>query len=957
MLYRIASYCLIICWLGSGQLFGQQSEGDSLLAVWNNAELAKEERLNAYQRYIYLNRFYAHNPDTALLMSAELIELARKARLPALEAKGYSIEALTNYFQNQYEQAIQSHLKSLTLSESIGDIKSMGGTLNNIALAYNKLGDLPNALEYNLQALAVRREVGKMENVAKSLQNIAIVYINQQNFSAALSYAEESYTLNKSLGRDVGVANAALSMANVFSDQGEFEKALRYYQEALALYQQLEISSSEATCLDNIGNVYARQGNYQLAIDYQLKALRIREEIGQKNGLSLSHNNLGSSYASLQQWENSLFHCQQALPLAEASKERKLIFETCECLYEAHQGLGNDKQALFFLQRFMVQKDSIENVEKAKLFEEVESKYELKEKEAQIAQQERDLAEARADRSSVINIALVLFAVLTVFFFWLRSRMINNRQQAELVAERERAEAEKLRELDQLKSNFFANISHEFRTPLTLIMSPLDQMIKGSLHGEPNKYLRTMQRNGHRLQELINQLLDLSKLESGGVQLHPEPGNLSQFLRAIAQSFGSLADRKQIDFQVDGPQSNLFALYDKDALEKILTNLLSNAFKFTPVGGEIHIDFHHAGEQLQIVIKDNGVGISEDKLDSIFERFYSMDHQADLQVSSGIGLALTKELVVLYGGQIAVESVEGKGTKFTVDLPIQLMAQSNVSGDTIPPIRDKAMSSMLVAAETEVLSGPIDAPLVLVVEDNDDVRSYLCDQLRKEYQVAEALNGKIGLELAKELQPLLIVSDVMMPEMDGNELCKSLKIDPLTSHIPIILLTAKADQRDKLEGLETGADAYLTKPFDHEELSLRIRKLIEQRKQLREKFSSDFKFKPSEVTVTSVDAALLEKIRSIIETNMEDEAFSVVELSKEIGMSRSHLFRKLKALTNQSPNQIIREMRLIRAKELLQKGAGNSSEVAFMVGFNSAAYFTKCFGDYFGVPPTQMMGG
>ena len=659
-------------------------------------------------------------------------------------------------------------------------------------------------------------------------------------------------------------------------------------------------------------------------------------------------------YFKLGKFNESLNYCKAGSELSQKLQSQRLIYNACRCLFLAYEAKEDYQNAYFYYKEYDVAKDSVDGIQKAELFEEIESKFELKEKEALIANQELTIATEQNKLSRTIIAALIFLVLISVIFLALRSRLLKRRREAEITAEKEHLEAEKLRALDKIKSSFFTNISHEIRTPLTLIMSPLEQMLNGSLKGSTAKYHKIMYRNGKRLQALINQLLDLSKIESGHLQLNLVEGDLSQFLSVISSSFNSLADRKQIEYHVKLLPDGCKGYFDQDIMGKILMNLISNAFKFTPEEGKIDLLFNYENSILSIEVADNGIGIPEDQIDSIFDRFYSTEQKSEIQMSSGIGLALTKELVDLCEGSIRVKSQLHSGTTFEVSIPVLASSEeigSNQSVEQVPEI-DKEGSTLVSAPQD---SESIQKANLLIVEDNEDVRTYLKDQLSDKYSIFEAEHGKGGLDLARKELPDLIISDIMMPQMDGNEMCKLLKTDALTSHIPIILLTAKGEQKDKLEGLETGADAYLTKPFDHTELQVRVHNLVEQRRMLRAKFSSDFKFTPAEVTLTSLDAQFLIDVKSTIESNMEDESFSVEELSTAVGMSRSNLFRKLKALTDQSPNQVIREMRLIRAKELLEKGAGNSAEVAYMVGFNSPTYFSKCFNDFYGVSPGKIM--
>ena len=530
--------------------------------------------------------------------------------------------------------------------------------------------------------------------------------------------------------------------------------------------------------------------------------------------------------------------------------------------------------------------------------------------------------------------------------------------------EKARAEANRIREMDTIKSKFFANISHEFRTPLTLIQGPLQQIEEqASDHNKQNgtisvpwRQLKTMRRNTDRLLELVNQLLDLSRLDAGSMKLQIIKGDVLQLLKTIAASFDSMAERKQIHYHIHFPEQSPIVFFDKDKLEKIFTNLLGNAFKYTPEQGTVSITITTEGNRLRLLIEDNGPGIPKKELDKVFDRFYQVEGTEDK--GSGIGLALVKELIELYRGQISVSSEPGKGSRFRVSLPMDkndFKENELVYGQyhAEPVFTNRDIYSEQQTTENGQLNSNL--PLLLIVEDNPDLRTFIAETVSSAYQVEQAMNGKEGLEKAIALIPDIIISDVMMPLMDGFTMTEKLKKDERTSHIPVILLTAKAGQEHKIEGLGTGADDYLTKPFDAKELLVRIENLVNQRKLLRKKFAGTIQLKPSEVTVKSLDEIFLANVMQSIEKNMEEEDFGVEELAKKVAMSRSQLHRKLIALIGQSPSDLIRQTRLLRAKELLQKKAFTPSEVAFKVGFNSHTYFSKCFKEEFGISPSEVV--
>lgn len=562
--------------------------------------------------------------------------------------------------------------------------------------------------------------------------------------------------------------------------------------------------------------------------------------------------------------------------------------------------------------------------------------------------------------------AYVLYFILLISILLLIRKYEMNRIKLKNNLKQESFEREKLKEIDVLKSKFFTNISHEFRTPLTLIMGPAQQLESDEIDTEKKEKLSVIKSNANRLLRLINQLLDLSKIESGASKIRCTEDDIVSFINSIATSFIPLAERKRISLEVKTSIKELKTYFDKDVIEKIFYNLISNAFKFTPKNGKISIDITTTNNGIsptnnfiKITVKDSGEGISNDKLELIFNKFYQINTYADnYENGSGIGLAFVKELISIHHGSITVESEIGIGSVFTVKIPVgkeylaedEIFVESN-NEDNVNNNSNKKPEKKLL--ELSNSSNTTDTLIVLVVEDNLDVQNLIRKQLEKEYKIITAINGKDGYEKAVLNIPDLIISDLMMPDYDGIELCNKLKEDERTSHIPIIILTAKADENDKIEGLATGVDDYLTKPFSFKELQQRVKNLIEIRKILRQKFSSSIVLKPKEINASSVDKLFLEKALNIVEKNINNENFTVKDFSNEMNLSHSQLHRKLKALTNQSANHFIRSVRMERALELLKSNAGNIAEIAYLVGYNDPGYFTKIFSSYFGYLPSE----
>ena len=559
--------------------------------------------------------------------------------------------------------------------------------------------------------------------------------------------------------------------------------------------------------------------------------------------------------------------------------------------------------------------------------------------------------------------AYMLYAALIIGSLYLLWKLNMRRIRIKHDYEMSKFEAKKLHEVDEMKSTFFANISHEFRTPLTLILGPVKEFINSEKNEKKKEELSIIYKSADRLNGLVNQLLDLSKLEAGKMKLETTSEDVIPLLKGLVLSFASLAEKKKIKLNFNSNLSELKAYLDRDKIEKIMSNLLSNAFKFTPEGGTVNVAVNKSEINVEIIISDNGIGISEDRLGNIFNRFYQVDgsHTREHE-GTGIGLALTKELVELHKGTIDVVSGEGKGTTFTIKLPLgkdhlkpgEFCEEKKEEEKLIPPdsdlIPDKEKQGEKI--DIEIYTDK-EKPLLLIVEDNADVRNYIKGYLRKDYRLLEAKDGEEGLNKAFEHIPDLIVSDVMMPKLDGFQFCENIKTDERTSHIPLILLTAKASGQDKIEGLETGADDYIMKPFDAKELKVRVKNLIDQRKKIVNHFKSQGLFEISNLNITSKDKKFITKAIEIINKHISDEYFDVNTFAKEIGLSRVQLHRKLTALIGHPASELIRIIRLTKAAKLIQSKFGNISEIALEVGFNNPANFAKAFRIQFGVSPSE----
>jgi len=541
-------------------------------------------------------------------------------------------------------------------------------------------------------------------------------------------------------------------------------------------------------------------------------------------------------------------------------------------------------------------------------------------------------------KTPIAYILYFLFCVAIVLYF--RNQLLTRQREKFDLEEAER-EAKRVQDLDRLKTKFFTNLSHEFRTPLSLILTPTDHLISQTENSVLLNQYKIIQRNARRLLKLINQLLDVKNVENGGLIFHPSEGDVVQFVKEGVADFFELSEDKHILLGFESNISSQQAIFDRVKLEKILFNLLSNAFKFTKEDGQIavNLEIHEeVGEKgmMTLAVSDTGIGISRAMQGKIFERFFTTEGQSDkLNQGSGIGLSLAQDFARAMNGEIAVESEPGKGSTFTLKVPIMLM-----NYDDQPEV-------------TEERNDFNQRDVILIAEDHAEFRNYLRDCLSDTYQVILASNGLEAWKLAQQHIPDLIISDLMMPQMDGKELCEKVKTNLTTSHIPVILLTAKKSEETIVQGLDSGCNLYLTKPFNLEILQLSIKNLLKERHVIQEQNRNRIEVNPSEISVVSMDDQLIQKAISVVEQNIDDSELSVEFLSKELAMSRVHLYKKLQSLTGKSPIEFIRLIRMKRAAQLLMKSQLNVSEVAYSVGYNNAKYFTKHFKAEFSVIPSE----
>ncbi len=614
---------------------------------------------------------------------------------------------------------------------------------------------------------------------------------------------------------------------------------------------------------------------------------------------------------------------KKALKISENINNKSNIAAVYKNLTKIYASQNKYKEAFESQKKYYIYRDSIVDEKTSVSIAELETKFqtEKKEQEIKLLSAENKLAQ----KQKYIYTGLAGLFLLTGFslFFGYRNKLKT---------------AQKLKELNELKSKFFANISHEFRTPLTLIKSPVQSLQKAITNEEGIKQLALIDKNSNRMLELVDQLLALSKIDSGKLQLILKEGNISSFLHSIVESFEFQAKENKINFKTSIEKNTTNHHFDKDVFEKIVTNLVSNAFKYTPTEGKILFTASFENSNLKLIVSNTGTAIKKEDISKLFERFYQKNES---EKGAGIGLALVKELIELYEGKIQT-NIENDTLQFIITLPLEKI-----------PVNAIVVTKDVNQEINNNINNDNELPLLLIADDNSEIRTVLKDIFKNQFHVLEAEDGEKALKIAKKEIPDCIISDIMMPKMNGFEFAKAIKSNELTSFIPVLLLTAKTSEEAHLEGLQSTADAFLTKPFNHEIVKASVLQLISERKKLQERYSQELVLKPVDIVINSVDEKFLEKLQDVLNKELSNADFSSDDFAATVGMSRMQLHRKLKSLLGVSATEFLRAERLKTATELLKKGNGNISEIAYSVGFNDVSYFSKCFKEMYHCTPSE----
>jgi len=854
---------------------------------------------------------------------------------------------------SRFNDAIRSHIRGLITAEEIHDTVEIIQALNNIDTNFRRLGLLDRASSYHYRALSYCEQYSDKESrtIKKSrvvsfngIGNILLTLENKEPadsiFRLTLKGEEE---LHSYLGQAINYAN----IGSIFESKDEIDSAWVYYKRSLEFNQKANSDLGISLCHISFGHLYERSNQWDKALnEYKFAYDLMLQNSDSWHWLEAC---LAIAKVDIQKGDmkNAHIYLHQAKEVAENLNSYEHLETVYDLSYQLHEKEGKCQEALECFKKSRAYADSIVNTKNANYMQNLRIKY-VRDKSQRELELIKQNYQAKQNLKNIIIIAclsVLLLAIAGIAFLLYALRMRARNQQM-------------MQQVEKLRTNFFTNITHEFRTPLTVILGLGKQIQSGKFDEEnsPKRLGSMIVRQGNNLLELINQLLDISKVRYAASEPDWCTDNIVIYIQMLVENFQVIALQKRIDLSFTSSESTIIMDFVPDYVKKIIRNLISNALKYTPENGKIAVAVETKADKFLMKVSDTGSGIDQEDMEHIFEPFFQGTNSRD-KVGTGIGLSLVSQVIDCMDGTITVKSSPEKGTEFEITLPLrhgegEFMSRPTEENIVLETRPDEQYDDSLILKNNEVNEN---RPTLLIIEDNKAVSYYIGSQLKNIYNIRYAENGEEGLESAGELMPDLIISDLMMPEMDGIEFCKRVRSSKLLNHIPIVIVTAKTGQESVIEMLQAGADAYLYKPFDEEELKLRVSKLLEQRNLLHAKYSEALKEgKEDEVSLKPLEQAFLSKLINTIHDQMSKGELDVETIAEKMCMSRSQLNRKIFAITGFNAAAFIQQIRMGKAKRLLEENIDKPiGEIALECGFTDVAHFSRVFKQLYQTTPSQ----
>ena len=949
----------IICYCCCAIIFGSliaQNETTYVDTLLMQLDTITEDTSRAKQLNLIAAKVWSHNLTKAAAYAESALELSEKIDFSSGQMVALYNMSVIFRRQGKTNEALETGGDALKIAKQLNNDTYIGRNYNSLGNVYEATGEFDRAVSSFLQAMEAYERIGYMFGQGLVNNNIGIVFKTQEKYEQAKAYFTKAIDFY-SKAKEEYIGQAKSARAQTLMNLGNIEKndslALIYMQQSLKIHTALDSKYGICSANIGIGSLCMNNKLYDKALPFYLKALKLAEEVGSNERTAIAKTSLAKIYFHLGQHQKALSLSKEALDLTINMGEVGLELRIRSFLTKFYAATGDFKASNQQWVIYNALKDSIYNLETVKISNELEAKYQSSKTKADLVASQLEVELEKNKKNGILFIAGGLLLLGLFIAQWLVAKQRKRQQQTQMELTLKEKEAEQLKELDKFKSSFFTNISHELRTPLTLILSPLADILENKKSKIFDKELRLVQSNARNLHNLANEIMDLSKVEAGKLEVQESNVAIFETTKRIFSSFDSMAELRRIQFTLDNQLPNVNVQLDREKFEKIINNLLSNALKFTTEKGVVQMKAYKEGGQYFFEIKDNGKGIHSNDLPHVFDRFYQAKNRTGIeQGGTGVGLALSKEFAQLLNGKLSVESKFGKGSTFILQLPLKELEKSNIDSlEEETSIETTEIQSTYVPF---MVNGQ--KPKILIVEDNREMGKYLLQILSDDYQCTLAIDG---LEAIRQLekQPFdCITSDVMMPNMDGFELRDQINQNNQWRQIPFILLTARYLEEDKLRGFKLGVDDYLTKPFSTRELKARIHNMV-QNKIERDTFNVAEQKLPK-IQQLNVDDEWIKQVEAVVLENLDNPQFNVDLLGKAVGYSGKQLGRLIKKQTGLTTVNFILEIRLQKARELLERRQCPNVTAAYLeVGLSSMSYFTRKFTERFGKNPKDVLIG
>lgn len=849
-----------------------------------------------------------------------------------------------------FDDAIQYHKRGLEMATQMNDTLEIVKALNNLGTNYRRIGILTEASEYHFRALGlIEKMKGRTYDIKKNrlvaMNGIGNIYLSLGNNNAAERVFRNSLAGEKELNSALGQAINTANLGFIFESREEYDSAYVYFKQSLSYNQQAKSDLGISLCYNHFGNLHEKKGELDEALANYHKAYDIMKGKSDhwhwlESCISMARVLLKLNNPALAQ-----IYLSQARETARDINSFEHLSAIHKLDYIYFLGQNDYKRALESYIQSQAYADSVKNEESINHLQNLRIKYEIEKNAHEIDLVKKNFIEEQRNKRIIlaVSILILLMTCSVIAFLWYALRMRSKTNRT-------------LRQVEQIRTGFFTNITHEFRTPLTVILGLVEQMRNNDVSkDETERYLNSIQRQGSNLLELVNQLLDMSKLMAKADRKQWYRGNIVAFIRMTLDSYREYACSQYINLLFI-PESNTIEMdFIPEYFNKIMRNLLSNALKYTPANGIIRIEMKKDKSLLTLQVFNTGNEIPEEEIPRLFDTFYQGSNN-EKQIGTGIGLPYTRQMVESMNGNIKVYNKKGEGVVFSVYIPLDQDSIERLpwidSANVTERIRGKNDLEKIQIKNNDAENSLY--PSILIVEDNPDISFYISTLLKGKYHLNYASDGKEGIDKAKKYMPDLILTDLMMPGMDGYMLCHEIRQSEILNHIPIVIITAKSSDADRIRGLEEGADAYLIKPFNAEELLVRVEKLLEQRRQLRDKFSKALQEGSAQnVELSSRDRDFLNRLTSIIHSHLADKDLNADFIADKMCMSRTQLNRKIRSIADYTATSYILQIRMEKAKRLLASTEQAIGDIATTCGFEDTSYFTRVFKQMFNVTPSQ----